>query len=468
MMRTIHNIMMRLAALLALALLTPTTIGATDIYPKNDVPNGYYFYPLPCDTLGVTMFMADVYKYNEAKKLRNSVDSVWMAADVVWGPDSMLSRQVPGFGYQPDTASSPVLYWLIKDSYDVFSNASRFKSMIKRVRPCRRFRENTYAVESATSSSFLPGKSSEFSFPSSHASTSWGIALELMCVNPWKADTIVNRGLAHSQSRVMGGVHWQSDVDAGKVLATANYARIYSIDSLITRLDNAREETRQLLGMAEFPTFDQLYACDDTLSLLTEHLAGPYAMDTPVGYSEIAVLLDRTSKATAAEIASAKQQVSLETADILSCFSTVMGKTITAESHPAVYALVDMHLRMCRKMCLLMQSRYTKPRPWQEINISPLTGEDIDSLEANCSYPSLHSAMGWTASLVLMPLLTSNQHNILKQGVDYGENRIAAGVSWPGDVEIGRMLASIAYGYTTSCRDYGTMVRQAVAEFNQP
>ena len=114
-----------------------------------------------------------------------------------------------------------------------------------------------------------------------------------------------------------------------------------------------------------------------------------------------------------------------------------------------------------------MQGRYNKCRPVDYFNIIPVTGEDIDSLRSNSPYPSLHSAMGWTASMALMMLRPSNMNNILKQGIAYGENRVSAGTTWCGDVEMGRLAACIAYGYTTSCREYTDMVRAALAEFTQ-
>lgn len=458
-----HIVLKSVIIVLMLVCFIPSAYGL--IYPKSAAPNGYNFYPIPNDTIGVSMWLADVYRFYKAKELRTESIKSSLTSDMRWGVDSMLARQVPGFGFLPSSSRAPQLKTILKESYEIFSHACNFKASVKRVRPCRRLRETTFGVESAYSSSIMPGGSSEYSFPSSHASTSWGIALTLMCVNPWKADTIVNRGLAHSQSRVIGGVHWQSDVDAGKVLATANYARIFSYDSLLNLMDRARSQTLVELGRDAYPTFEELYANDDTLALLTQRLPGPDDMSTPVGSCDMAVLVDKMSKCTSSTVTAATKQKDLSTANILSCFSSQMGKTITSTSHPAVYALVDMHLRLCRKMCEQMQDRYSKPRPYDILHIVPLTGESVDTV-ANDGYPSLHSAMGWTASLVLMTLRPSYQNTILKQGVSFGENRIATGCTWPSDVEMGCLVASIAYGYVTSCSEYNSMVRAALAEFN--
>lgn len=464
-MRASGNILLKLIVGCLLAtMLVPSASGI--IYPKSSAPNGYKYYPIPKDTVGVSMFLADVYKYYEAKQLRNDSIKIQLNEDMKWGVDDMMRQQIPAFGFKPTTSTAPQLRNLLTESYEIFSYATHFKSSVKRVRPCRRFRESTFGVESALAASFQPGQGSEFSFPSSHASTSWGIAMLLTCMNPWRADTIICRGLAHSQSRVIGGVHWQSDVDAGKVLATANFVRMFSFPEVVDKIAEAQRQTHEVLGRGEAPTFDQMLSNDDTLALLTRGLPPPYDMETPVSSCDIGVMANKMSLCTTAIVQEAKKQVDLSTGNILACFKSQVGKTMTAESHPAVYALVDMHLRMCRKVCTLMQGRYYRPRPADYYDYPPATGENIDSLRSNSPYPSLHSAMGWTASLTLMMLYPSYQNTILKQGIAYGENRVSVGATWPSDVEMGRLVACIAYGYTTACRGYTDMVHAAIEEFN--
>ena len=69
-MRASGNILLKLIVGCLLAtMLVPSASGI--IYPKSSAPNGYKYYPIPKDTVGVSMFLADVYKYYEAKQLRN-------------------------------------------------------------------------------------------------------------------------------------------------------------------------------------------------------------------------------------------------------------------------------------------------------------------------------------------------------------------------------------------------------------
>ena len=53
-------------------------------------------------------------------------------------------------------------------------------------------------------------------------------ALLLSEINPDRADTIMARGYMYGESRVIVGAHWQSDVDAGRLVASVAYAKLHT------------------------------------------------------------------------------------------------------------------------------------------------------------------------------------------------------------------------------------------------
>lgn len=80
------------------------------------------------------------------------------------------------------------------------------------------------------------------SYPSGHAALSWGWALVLAGIAPERADAVLQRGYDFGQSRVICGVHWQSDVDNGRLMGAAAVARLQSDATFLAQSALARKE----------------------------------------------------------------------------------------------------------------------------------------------------------------------------------------------------------------------------------
>ena len=66
------------------------------------------------------------------------------------------------------------------------------------------------------------------SYPSGHAATGWTWSLILGELAPDRADALHRRALAYGDSRVVCGVHYLSDVEAGRVVGAAVTARLHT------------------------------------------------------------------------------------------------------------------------------------------------------------------------------------------------------------------------------------------------
>jgi acid phosphatase (class A) len=64
------------------------------------------------------------------------------------------------------------------------------------------------------------------SYPSGHAALGWAWALVLTEMAPDRADAVLARGMAYGESRVICGVHYPSDVEAGRLVGAALVARL--------------------------------------------------------------------------------------------------------------------------------------------------------------------------------------------------------------------------------------------------
>ena len=80
------------------------------------------------------------------------------------------------------------------------------------------------------------------SYPSGHTARGWATALILSEINPARQDIILKRGFEMGQSRVICGYHWQSDVDAGRLVASAIVAAWHANLEFQAQLQKAKDE----------------------------------------------------------------------------------------------------------------------------------------------------------------------------------------------------------------------------------
>lgn len=82
------------------------------------------------------------------------------------------------------------------------------------------------------------------SYPSGHAALGWAWSLILSEVDPARTNALLGRGHAFGQSRVICGVHWQSDVNAGREMGAATVASLHSDPTFQAQLAAAKAEVQ--------------------------------------------------------------------------------------------------------------------------------------------------------------------------------------------------------------------------------
>jgi acid phosphatase (class A) len=92
-------------------------------------------------------------------------------------------------------------------------------------------------------------KSKSFSYPSGHATGGTAVAVILANMVPEKKDAILSRGLVYAQNRVVGGVHYRSDMVAGQRAGVLLAAGLLRDESFRKDYEKARAELRGVLGL---------------------------------------------------------------------------------------------------------------------------------------------------------------------------------------------------------------------------
>jgi acid phosphatase (class A) len=80
------------------------------------------------------------------------------------------------------------------------------------------------------------------SYPSGHSALGYGWGLILAELIPARAGQLVARGRAFGDSRRVCNVHWLSDVEEGRVVATAVFARLHAEAAYRADVEAARKE----------------------------------------------------------------------------------------------------------------------------------------------------------------------------------------------------------------------------------
>jgi len=128
--------------------------------------------------------------------------------------------------------------------------------------------------------------------------------------------------------------------------------------------------------------------------------------------------------------------------DTTGAFSCALGIPISEAETPHLYMLMRRSLTDGVAATSAAKSHYQRRRPFMEFNEQTCLPGDDARLRTNGSYPSGHSALGWTLALVLSELAPDRMNELLKRGYDYGQSRVVCGAHWQSDVTEGRVMAS--------------------------
>lgn len=205
------------------------------------LPNGLNFYPAPPETTSV-QFMYDISQYMWGKSVREDSARASLAIAQATTDLNEIARMFSEpFGMEISAKKTPAIMNLIERGIATLRQVGRApKKYYMRRRPFDRFNEPT-----------LIPKDEEVlrkngSYPSGHTILAWSMALLLVEVNPAAQDALLKYAYEWGQSRVIAGFHWQSDVDASKVLISGAFASLHADETFLADMRKARAEFKKL------------------------------------------------------------------------------------------------------------------------------------------------------------------------------------------------------------------------------
>lgn len=202
----------------------------------DEMPDGVRFLPAP-PSVDSPLFFTDWSLYQWGKTVRNTPRGREAFRDAAYETDSILAIFAPAFGLMVTPTNTPEIYQLVSRALKTTGDpVQKPKKHYQRIRPYVQFNE----------SSLVPKDEEDLrhsgSYPSGHTNRGWALALLLAEISPERQDTIFSRGYQYGQSRVIAGFHYQSDVDAGRVLASAAIARLHADTAFLNQMEKAKKE----------------------------------------------------------------------------------------------------------------------------------------------------------------------------------------------------------------------------------
>ncbi len=188
-------------------------------------------------------FMCDLNQYRDGKYLRNSEIGKKAVEDVEFSVDYYCKIFSEVLGVTISASSTPVIYELLCRIHSSGNDATQdAKSNYMRKRPY------AYMNEASAYPDDDEALRNTGSYPSGHAAEGWLTALVLSEVTRSHQDELMLRAYEYGQGRVITGFHWQSDVDAGRMVGSAVYAFLHTESAFVSQMEKAVKEYQTVSG----------------------------------------------------------------------------------------------------------------------------------------------------------------------------------------------------------------------------
>ena len=199
----------------------------------SEIPDSRTFLPPP-PSPDSAAFNADATTYRDTRTLRNTPRWTLAKQDANLNFPEAANTFSCALGLPISATNTPHLNAILSRlRADIALTTAKTKDHYKRQRPYLYYGEISCTPEE---------KHKNDSYPSSHAAIGWAWALVLAEIAPQRGDALFKRGIAFGDSRVICGVHWQSDVNAGRQIGAAAIARLHANDTFTTQMALARKE----------------------------------------------------------------------------------------------------------------------------------------------------------------------------------------------------------------------------------
>ena len=247
--------------LVILAALMATSLSAQSKYTSHlsddEVPDITQFLPGP-PSVDDNTFINDWIHYRWGKQQRETARVDTALADGARTCDYLMSRFAPVIGFTINADNAPLTYALMcRLQQDINKATGRAKRVYSRARPYQQFKEQTPCPQWENDE--------HTSYPSAHTAQGWLYALTFVYFDPDLQEELFKVGYDYGQSRIILGYHYQSDVEAGRMVASTLLARLLAVPGFMQELQAAKAEytalKEQMMGRPIVILYDNDVHC---------------------------------------------------------------------------------------------------------------------------------------------------------------------------------------------------------------
>lgn len=225
----------------------PGTGLAKGYLARNELPDSLALVPPPPAEHSAAL-EDDREAYRALKALRAGPRGAQARKDAELKFPAAANHFACALGIEISERDTPHLVMLLRRSLvDTGLATYKAKDHYKRTRPFVAFKESSCTPEEEAK------LSKDGSYPSGHSALGWGWALILTQLAPERTDALVQRGRSYGQSRAVCGVHWKSDIEAGRTVAAATVARLQVNETFRAQMAEAKREIARARDAGRVP-----------------------------------------------------------------------------------------------------------------------------------------------------------------------------------------------------------------------
>jgi acid phosphatase (class A) len=194
--------------------------------------------PPPAEATGT--LAGDLQTYHATRALNGSERWALAVRDADYGPGPMMRAFSCALGVSLTPDKAPALNRLLgRLAVDADTDEHAAKKTYRRPRP---FLADGGPICVAPEDWLKKG----FSYPSGHAAYGWSAGLVLAEIAPDRSGDVLARARSYGESRVVCGVHYESDIAAGREVGAAVFSALQDDPAFKADLEAARAELARL------------------------------------------------------------------------------------------------------------------------------------------------------------------------------------------------------------------------------